>query len=423
MLRKRRRRRRRTMPKHKAEYDVDFERAIYQLRRYEYGDVDKYSQNHKTLLEKQIARLMERKNYLVDIDIWREIYERSICFYPFCTDIAGIPCSLITKHNYILRDFMKRNLHLSNDTLVHFDTHDDFNTVDGNKILPELYRKYLQTKKETFIQEAQDIVHDIGAAVSGLLLTTGNRDNVWVVPNWIPDKNGSLSYFMRVNKKSITFVTNDPHHVNFKGKLKEDSFSDVRVKVPEGEKRIYGKYQVTNNAKWRKNISHLRDAIARNGRTFILDIDLDFFVSNGEELTDEYFHDGQDVKSDLRVQETEVNLENPRDAFEKTDKFLNLKKKMNKEVAAITDRIKNFQRTLKFLKDDGFVPSLINICDSTNVEFVTNCAACTSTCNNYMPKHLALFVHTKVRDLLEDLYTTGEFPRKPPFVLRTLSIA
>ena len=158
----------------KPEYDVGFEQAVYKLRRYEYGDIEKRSKAHKKLLEEQIARLMKRRKFLADLSFWKEIYERSICFYPYEKKLGRIPCSFITKHNYILREWMGLNLHKSKETLVHFDTHDDFNFVEESSKLPELYARFLRTGKQRYVDLAQELVHDIGAAISGLLMTTGN---------------------------------------------------------------------------------------------------------------------------------------------------------------------------------------------------------------------------------------------------------
>ena len=137
---------------------------------------------------------------------------------------------------------------------------------------------------------------------------------------------------------------------------------------------------------------------------YILDIDLDYFVCNGQPLRrHEYFKQhGYDVQSTKRVAEKEF-IEYPRGQFLEDRAYTKYRRVFMDEVSLIRKRITKFFKCLKYLKKHRLIPRLITISDSTSAEF-TACIGCPSVSNNYVPKQLVLYVHTKIIDGLSDLF-------------------
>ena len=148
------------------------------------------------------------------------------------------------------------------------------------------------------------------------------------------------------------------------------------------------------------------DLIKKNGNTYILDIDLDYFVCNGSKIVDfdDYFEDPFDVQSFYRTEKIYFNQDIPRETTDiKSAAFKKYNNNLNKEIQNINKRIKDFLHLIKSLKKDGLTPSLISICDSTNIMF-QDCQTCNSISNGYVPDNLALLVHYKIFEGLQKLF-------------------
>lgn len=65
---------------------------------------------------------------------------------------------------------------------IHFDTHSDLNQTDSAHLLRQKYLDYVKENNTSADAAAQRQVSDIGAALSGVLLATGIRNVIWVLP-------------------------------------------------------------------------------------------------------------------------------------------------------------------------------------------------------------------------------------------------
>lgn len=149
------------------------------------------------LFYKLLFMLLKRSKtkFVIDQNLWKELYYKSIYFYKYQNDINGIPIKLVTKHNQIIPFYMSQKIHDKKFTLVHFDTHSDEAPVKNSALLPDLYKKYLDTNNIKYLNQSQNIVWDIGAANSGILYSTGIRDVTWCLPSWIPDDEIQVNTF------------------------------------------------------------------------------------------------------------------------------------------------------------------------------------------------------------------------------------
>ena len=110
-----------------------------------------------------------------------------------------------------------------------------------------------------------------------------------------------------------------------------------------------------------------------------------------------------DVASFYRTKSIIINEDNPRDQTENTPILEKYEKQLHLELKYVNKRIKQFLKLIKSLKNKGYVPSHIDISDSTNVEF-NGCKNCNSLSNGYLPVHFALYVNTHVFNGLSNIF-------------------
>lgn len=373
----------------------EFSIKVNKLIKYEMNNQTINSKKHHLLFNDLLFNLFERKKYGLDHDLWKELYLRSICFYKYKNHIGKIPTVLVTKHNEILPFYFKQKIHKTKNTFVHWDTHPDFNEVDFSIQLPNLYKNYLKNHNSELINKAQRLVWDIGAANSGLFIASGIRDTIWCMPSWLPDKDANINYFFKENKTYHNIMTNSITD-------KKSVLEEFAIGKNKGEEiKTYSKIQAEKMSK--KSLENLLNIIKQNGDKYILDIDLDYFVCNGDKLNKSYFREPYDVSSPNRTEYVDYNHLLPRGIDKDNHKYFKYEKDLRIEVHFINKRITHFLNVIKYLKKKGFEPSHISMCDSTNVHF-SGCQTCNSVSNNYVPLNLALYVHTKVLNGLEKIF-------------------
>jgi len=382
--------------KHIDDFINKFSNNINELIKLEYNKLTLNSKNHQLLFNNLLYELFKRKKYGLDYECWKELYLRSLCFYKKYDKLGNIPLVLVTKHNEILPFYMKQQIHKTNNTFVHWDTHPDFNEVNNANQLQSLYKQYLKTKNEECIKKAQHIVWDIGAAVTGVFLTTGTKDTIWNMPNWIPDKQTNINYFFKKHPNYISINTND--NIKSIHNLEEFTYD----KNPNtNQQNVYAKIQAGKLSK--EGLKNMINVISKNGNKYILDVDLDYFVCNGQPLNKSYIHDSFDVSSFYRSAFVDFQAKYPRDEPFENLELIKYENHLKKEIIYIDLRIKHFLRVVRYLKKKQFTPSHISICDSTNVHF-NGCETCNSIGNNYVPLNLALYVHTRVMIGLHNIF-------------------
>jgi uncharacterized protein YeaO (DUF488 family) len=371
-----------------------FSNQNYQLRLYEmssknYSD-SQVSKKHLQTFVKLSKILLNRKQFASDQDLWKELYFRSLFFYRKVKTLAGIPCTMVTKHNQMLDFYIQRKIHSSPATIVSFDTHLDMNPVKHSALLPELYKKFLIDENLEILKTTRQIVWDIGAATSGVLFTTGIRDVVWCMPHWIPDQEFTIDSWIKDNpsKRNLRLMTSSDIS-------KFSNFNEYQASTRnfKGEIKTISKIQ-TGKLK-EQSFQKLVKQIVKNGEKYILNIDLDYFICNGSAFEPYYWQESYDLRSSYRTKTLSVNENIPRNEYQRSDEFLKYHNALRREIKQVDQRIKLFIKIIKRLKVLGIFPSHISISDSTNVIF-DDCTDCNSVSNNYVPLNLAFYVHSKV---------------------------
>ena len=361
-----------------------FSKSIVSLKKYMGTSQKKYTYIFKKLMH----ILLKRKKFAMDQDLWEELYYYSIYLYPYEKTIHSIPVTFVTKHNEILAFYMKQRIHQLSCTIVRFDTHSDLNGIKKSLKLPQLYKRYLETKDPSYIDKAQKIVWDIGAAKSGVLLTTGLKDVVWGMPKWIPERQCKVPFFIKKTKTQYKLVTTD--------EICDTDFSYSK-NLRDVETKTYTKLQT---GKWdKKTVQKIREQIKCNANTYILDIDLDYFICNGSKSTHSYKELYNDLQSHGRTEKIIFNQDIPRNTLEESSQLTYYQRQLEREIKKVNQRIYSFLKLLKAIK---YKPCLISICDSTNILF-QDCKGCNTIGNGYVPTHLALYVHQKIVDGLKKI--------------------
>ena len=344
---------------------------------------------HADLSSLLLQRLMKRRKFVADAAFWRELYFRNTWQYPFLDNVVGVPFVNVTKHNHALSWYMRifaRYPQLAELPIVHLDSHDDSNPIDGADRLSGLYKKYIETSKESFVDAAQEIAYDIGAAMSSILYTTGIRPFVWVMPEWLPDIDFQGEYGEYHHKSNTDIGIQVRSSIDAK-RLKNLPWKHYK-KIP----LVISQYQQVHDpaVKQRDSVSFF--TFLKEYRSIVLDIDLDYFCCNGDPDSDE---PGEDISSPNRVRFMEM-IDRPRHVFgQESSEFKTYSKLVDREMKLIDDRISRFRTFLKMIKKQRINIALISISDSTGLDF-TSCQDCASITNHYVSSHVALYIRTKV---------------------------
>jgi len=376
---------------------IEFSKEIVELNKLRKKDFKKFEKN----ITKMYDKLRKRDKIGTDQNLWIELYFQSTYLYIPLKKIGDIPITIVTKHNHILPFYMRQKISKLNTTILHFDTHPDMNMVKQSGNLPTLYEKFLKTKNEKYITKAQDIVWDIGAAITGVLMTTGPQNYIWCMPEWVPDSYMNIPYSIKYNKEEVLLITNDKTY-------EDNPLCDLVYfsKKFESDKNIYAKVQTGKEFKsegYKKTINKLIDILGEN-ENYILDIDLDYFVCNGQKFEkEEYFKEPYDLVSKKRTKTIIVNEDNPRDNTDNTEELKKYNNMLKTELTEIKKRVTAFFRIIRSLKNRGYIPSHISISDSTNLEFSELCH-CNSVSNGYVPKYFALYLNRKIQKGLRKIF-------------------
>jgi len=376
---------------------------LYRLRTIEHSSRSMGSKygKAKPLFDKVTKVLLAKKNFVLYRPMWEELHDRMVYYYDYRnkTNLSKkMPLFSGTLHNEAVGWWLKlkRKGHLS-DTLLHFDTHDDMG-------IPSTKQHLLNNKNKLDYNKV--IAGSCGLIywpVTCLLLSEGVDNVVWCMPSWVYDSNYTNQEQALVHyKKGDEFVYIRPK------KSKKDDFlieGDVRLLPAIGKTKEMDFYQphefsrlkVSTSREW-KLLSNLIGDKSR----FILDVDLDFFVTNGDKFSKkEYQEDFGDIESTGRVHAI-PGITEPRAAYADSNSSV-VVSDLNTEFGLVKKRVDVFLRGLAYLKKKGKRPCCITLSDSAPSFFSGSTSRAVWT-NSYTPKYFVPALRYLLMKGLKRLY-------------------
>ena len=303
---------------------------------------------YSLIYQEEFEISMMKYNHLLE-----ELNERYIHYYNFMNtnfinDFKNIRVVIVYKHQQVVK-YLKN--HFDKDkclpSMLSFDSHPDVNDIK--------------------IESDNNFEDDIGCVhVPVFSHFKYNSGLSWIVPNWVK---------LCIERTEIKIGQNNDCY----------TFDNNNNVVSS----LY--YNVSNIEDIYANI----DIISNN---YILNIDLDYFVTNGVESDSTEI----DVQSHVRYARDVQSYQRCVIDFEHTknpvyrDKCLN---SLSTEMSYIRERIKSFTKFLLHLKSQDKIPSFIIFCNSTNVNFsieestlpqnIFQNSGCT---NSFIPSYLAFWL-------------------------------
>lgn len=380
-------------------------KILYNLRTIEHSQESmgsKYKQA-KPLLEKVTDKLMDTKNFLAYRPMWEELHDRMVYYYNYCNEKnldKTVPFFCVTLHNEAVPLWLElKSMDKLCNTIVHFDTHDDMG-------LPET-SKYLLKKNGSLDEEGmrQGACGQIYWPISCLLMSKGIDNVVWALPKWVYDDDNHFEQALVCDKK-------DEFRYLRSSEENKDNFllePDVEIVKPKNMKdpskykmfhpHMFYRLKIDNAAGWKKLEKVLKKA---EDKKFVLDIDLDFFVTNGDKVTiKEYKENFDDIESTGRVHDT-PGITTPRETYGDQD-GIDCNNDLLKELKLVKKRVEIFLEGLSMLKSKGIKPCCIDISDSAPSFFSGDTSRAVLT-NQYTPKYFVPVLHMWLKKGFKKLY-------------------
>ena len=366
-------------------------------------NIDEYKTNMKLINECYCTSFNYLLNYLEQINIMEELNDRKTFYYRFMNendlntiksiDSHGssnqIKVFQVSKHHHAV-EWIYKNYKTELGTILHIDSHADMNPVTNDTRFIE---KCIKENKFTFddLKRIYDSITTIGSVlVPSIAPYKKNNGIVWITPDWVKEP-----YCKSDNK-----ITTSKNGIMFEGLCPKN----FPIKKIESLERVYFDEEDRKFSMITSNIKNKEKILNDISNDYILNIDLDYFVTYG---IDNYLPNGNDAISDFRTLFDYGYLLKTRE--ERYDSKLI---ELNYEMNLIRRRIDEFLGLIIDLKNLGKIPKIIIICDSTRVNFSNDhlgMAFCTKNetelLNEFTPKYLTFWLHNTVLRNLNKIFT------------------
>lgn len=340
-------------------------------------------------IQEQVARMYEAHN--------RDTID---AFVRGSQEAAAPPVVYVIQHQHAVhlwRQLMKDQFKML--PVLHVDSHPDMNAI------PYPYHK----------------CHEIGAVLP-CALREGLTDTLaWVMPKWVQEHEHTGHWhgaMVHCDKRKGPCTPNDtmvewenickrPKQYFLATNASEDTASSdfhvysTSIKgVPgcaRGAETIPFRYAHVAPRASPKLASYL-------GSRYILDIDLDFFVTNGYEQG-KLDYDEFDLPSHLRVLDGPTEQGSSR--LHDDDTSATVAEALRKEVSAIKRRVKSFAAFIRGLQKRGSRPVIVSISDSAPVNFTSVYGSLNPFENCYCPRYFVPLLHDLLRLHLGEVFAHG----------------
>jgi hypothetical protein len=344
----------------------------------------------RALFHRALAFLWKRADFASDAVLWERLHALSTTYYPALNAkyrLGRIPVISVVMHNRAVAWWL-RHRQPPAVGLLHVDSHIDMNDMHTQGLAAAGTRALRNPGA------LDGLVWDIGAVVTAYLLLHGPRSVVWLYPRWIP----------------LRAVWRAPLELDGTGARSaygSERHRELRHAMGPGPAR--GRGLRFSYSQTRGETQKQWCALARElGPQFILDVDLDYFVTNGVQTAD---HTDMERRSPQRVGRCNLT-QAPRYRFDDTREMRRRSTAMQREHRAIDRRLDTFLRGLRHARQCGSVPVLISLSDSSSI--ISGLHAGVSWNNDYLPAQWALYVRTRLLRGLHAIYAKDGVAL-PPF--------
>jgi len=273
--------------------------------------------------------------------------------------------------------------------LLHVDSHVDMNPVHaGGGRLRRLGRRVAQGRSPP--RALDPLLWDIGGVVTAYLALGGLRDVVWLHPAWVR---------ARPAHRTPVALVRERGRLTYRAERGSGLRAGLRLAAlrPQDDQIFrYTQLRARTRGQWER----LRSAL---GERFVLDIDLDYFVTNGVENHGGVYE--SEARSPLRRRRCRIT-QAPRQYSASTAEMSRRRRQVHAELRAIDERIRSFASGLRQLQRRGCVPTLVSLSDSAAT--LGGLTDGISWSNNYTPAHLVMYVKTRLLRRLRRLYGGAE---------------
>lgn len=340
-------------------------------------------------------------------EAWRLFYELTSRLHVYRNERSAeskIPVYAYNAHQHAARMWLDESRKKELGPLVHFDTHDDMRGLNHpEKILKAVGRvREGGRSREQGLRDLMTQIHDHATPVSGGVLGIDFKDVVWCFPYWayaaefgrrpmfyanVPDSRSSYGTFRLLHDKKEdrdqllpTYSTMPWLEVSSVEASKLKTMSHVRSFRMSFVKTYPATEIAEEGLRWKA----LLKAVPRGA--FVLDIDLDYFMSIDSASG---FHRNPDDKGRGGSRKRQLAV----DEYER---------RLVKAVKLLDKRLEAFRKILVQLRDAGRIPSMVTVADSTYMPFASTYAG--KGYWEYTPYEFAAYLHWKLRLLLDEVY-------------------
>jgi len=316
-----------------------------------------------------------------------ELYDRNSFYYRALNNknslgFNNINVISVVKHNQCV-EYVFKKYRTSLPTILTFDSHRDVAGIESKK---KLYDYFSSCENETL--EANKLLYKnipfIGSVLYPMIFPYSNNNGiVFIAPKWgNPEIDNSGIFIDRnTNNNNNKFYSNNHEFIDNLPKSNLDYVSYKTYKINTLMENI--------------NDGNISD-------NFILNIDLDYFCTNGDPCTLNINSDITDVMSQKRIIFDYNHIKN--------EDYKNCSiDNLRVEIDEIRSRVEEFIKLCILLKENGKKPSMIILCDSTELNFsevniIDDIGTHIKCSNNFTPKYLILWLKTTVYNHLKHVF-------------------
>lgn len=285
---------------------------------------------------------------------------------------SKIPCFHVSKHHHAVQ-FVLQYIKDTPGTILHVDSHADMNHMFNQREK----MKYIVKKEEfdeAIIDEIKSLNYDIGCVLVPMLTSyEKNKGVLWLTPDWVDEPFETDICKLSIQHEFVQFYGGVcPKNMT---SVEEMEYNECKMDVNDPQVQF-----TTCNLNFIDQKKHLISD------DYILNIDLDYFVTFGDP---NYGEIGYDVISDFRT------IFDYGFTCKDSQSMTHIIEKLDLEMNIILKRVDLFLEFILALKKENKWPKIIILCDSTCIDntFYNENKHSSEFIHEFTPKYLCFWLH------------------------------